>query len=203
MGNLATILTVALVCAAFGFVAGSMLTSIWIDRHSKPARAKRKTSEKNGKEIARVLLNSDTDSIDLEIDGEVYRSNQRPPVSVLEKLNSTNLLMEQWFRKGENTKSVEDPKGKIDKKTKNKSSEKESKEEPEEHDMLFEINNIIQEKLKSSSDSNRKIRLAREGMTGVSFWVGESNYTTIDAIPDHQVKDLIKGAVAEWEAHVG
>jgi hypothetical protein len=40
-------------------------------------------------------------------------------------------------------------------------------------------------------------------MTGVSFWVGESNYTTIDAIPDHQVKDLIKGAVAEWEAHVG
>jgi hypothetical protein len=203
MGNLATILTVALVCAAFGFVAGSMLTSIWIDRHSKPARAKRKTSEKNGKEIVRVLLNSDTDSIDLEIDGEVYRSNQRPPVSVLEKLNSTNLLMEQWFRKGENTKSVEDPKGKIDKKTKNKSSEKESKEEPEEHDMLFEINNIIQEKLKSSSDSNRKIRLAREGMTGVSFWVGESNYTTIDAIPDHQVKDLIKGAVAEWEAHVG
>jgi len=203
MGNLATILTVALVCAAFGFVAGSMLTSIWIDRHSKPARAKRKTSEKNSKEVARVLLNSDTDSIDLEIDGEVYRSNQLPPASVLEKLKSANLLMERWYRKDENTLSVEDQKGKNDKKTKNKSSEKESKEKLEEHDMLFEINNIIQEKLKSSSDSNRKIRLAREGMTGVSFWVGESNYTTIDAIPDHQVKDLIKGAVAEWEAHVG
>jgi hypothetical protein len=202
MGNLATILTVALVCAAFGFVAGSMLTSIWIDRNSKPARAKRKTSEKNGKEIARVLLNSDTDSIDLEIDGEVYRSNQLPPAVVLEKLNSTNLLMEQWFRKGENTQSVEDPKEKIDKKTKNKSSEKESKEKLEEHDMLFEINNIIQEKLKSSSDSNRKIRLAREGTTGVSFWVGESNYTTIDGIPDNHIRELIKGAVAEWEAQV-
>jgi hypothetical protein len=203
MGNLATILTVALVCAAFGFVAGSMLTSIWIDRHSKPTRAKRKTSEKNGKEIARVLLNSDTDSIDLEIDGEMYRSNQLPPASVLEKLKSTNLLMERWYRKDEIDHLFEEPKGKTDKDPKMKSLKKESKEKPEEHDMLFEINNIIQEKVKSSSNIDRKIRLAREGMTGVSFWVGESNYTTIDAIPDHQVKDLIKGAVAEWEAHVG
>ena len=111
--------------------------------------------------------------------------------------------MEQWYRKDEIVQSGEEPKGKIDKKTKNKSSEKESKEKPEEHDMLFEINNVIQEKVKSSSNFDRKIRLAREGTTGVSFWVGENNYTTIDAIPDDQVRGLIKGAVAEWETHVG
>jgi hypothetical protein len=202
MGNLATLLTVALVCAAFGFVAGSMLTSIWIDRHSKPTRAIKKNTGKNGKEFARILRNSDMESVDLEIDGKIYTSNKRPPMSVLEKLNSTHLLMQQWYPKDEITETAEEPLGKKYKNTKTRSSEKGPKEKPEQHDMIFEINNIIQEQLKKSADSAQKIRLAKEGATGVSFWVGENNYKTIDDIPDRLVRNLIKGAVTEWEAHV-
>lgn len=202
MENLGTILTVALICAALGFLSGSMLTTIWIDRNSKPARAKRKSVDKNNTEFGRIFLNSDTKSVDLEIDGEVYTSRQRPPSAVLDKLKSTSSLLEYWYRQDKSVQSSEESKGKTDRKIKNKTAGKEPKEKPEEHDMLFEINNIIQEKVKKSSDLDRKIRLAREGATGVSFWVDERSYTTIDSIPEDQVRDLIKGAVAEWEAQV-
>jgi len=201
MGNLATLLTVALICATFGFVAGSMLTSIWIDRHSKPTRSKRKT-EKVGKEFARLLLSNDDHPTSLEIDGEVYTTNHRPDDKVVAKLKSASELMSGWLQKDVRKKEKREITDKEEKTDSTKTSGKKEEETPEEHDMLFEINNIIQEKLKSSSDSKRKIHIAREGATGVSFWVGEMNYTTMDAIPDNQIRDLIKGAVAEWEAQV-
>ena len=201
MGNLATLLTIALVCAAFGFVAGSMLTSIWIDRHSKPSRSKLKPSEKEGKDFARIILNSDGEPINLEIDGEIYSSSRKPDNMILEKLKKTGELFSQWIQKDDRGLVKKEMDGKAEKIVKTKPSSKEAANTTEDHDMLFEINNIIQEKLKGSSVFN-KIRLAREGTTGVSFWVDETSYKTREDIPDAQVRDLIKGAVAEWESHV-
>jgi seryl-tRNA synthetase len=201
MGNLATLLTVALVCAAFGFVAGSMLTSIWIDRHSRPSRSRRKL-EKPGDEFARILLGDNNNSTSLEIDGEVYTSSHYPDAKMMEKLKPASELMSQWLQKNEVMPVKKKIAGMEAKTGKMKSSAKESAEKTEVHDMLFEINNIIQKILENSSDSERKIRIAREGTTGVSFWVGETSYTTLDDIPDNHVRDLIKGAVADWETQV-
>ena len=201
MGDLTTLLTIALVCAAFGFVAGSMLTSIWIDRHSKPTRSRRKP-EKAGKEFARILLGNDGNQTSLEIDGEVYTPNHPPDTKLVEKIKPTSELMSGWFQKDVKKAEKRELSGKEMKTGKTKSSGKMEEEKLEVHDMLFEINNIVQEKLKSSPNFDRKVRLAREGTTGVSFWVGETSFTSIDAIPDNQVRDLIKAAVAEWEAHV-
>jgi hypothetical protein len=143
------------------------------------------------------------ESMDLEIDGKKYTSYKRPPESVLEKLNSTHLLLLEWFSREDKSERGEKRIEKPNKMIIMKSSDKELKKKSEEHDMLFEINNIIQEKLKNLSDSGRKIHLAREGTTGISFWVGENSFKTIDDIPDKHIRDLIKGSVAEWETHVG
>src|SRR5512137_363461 len=108
MDNLGTVLTVALICAALGFVAGSMLTTVWIDRNSKPARTKRKTADRNSKEFARIFLNPDAKSVNLEIEGEVYTPHQPPPAAVLEKLKSANSLLESWYHKDKTVPSVEE-----------------------------------------------------------------------------------------------
>ena len=201
MSNLITILMVALVCAAFGFVAGSMLTSIWIDRHAKPTGARRKL-EKQGKEYARILIGDHVNPTSLEVDGEVYSSTHRPDAKVMEKLKPASELISEWLQKNETIPDMKKNMGTELKNGKLKSATKESVEKPEIHDMLFEINNIIQNKLENSSDSKWKIRIAREGTTGVSFWVGETSYPTLDDIPDNHARNLIKSAVADWEDHV-
>lgn len=199
MGNLATVLTVALVCTALGFVAGSMLTTIWIDRHSKPIRSKNKTSGKDGKEMLRVVLSGDGKTPNLEIDGEIFNSDNRPDVKEMEKLKPIHELLGQWLQPEKKLQEKKEPAKKAENIEKGKASVEEDSGKKEDHDMLFEINEIIQEKLKNSVLADRNVHLSKEGLTGVSFWVGETSYKAIDDIPDVAVTVLIKGAVAQWE----
>jgi len=65
--------------------------------------------------------------------------------------------------------------------------------------MIEQINMILEEKLSSTSSATRGIRLA-EGPGGVvRVFIGVVSYT-MDEVPDPEVRQLIRQAVAEWEA---
>lgn len=63
--------------------------------------------------------------------------------------------------------------------------------------MLEEINEILQRSLVSTPD--RGVRLFPDGVGGVKVMIGVKSYE-IDDVPDDEIKDLIRQAVAEWEA---
>jgi hypothetical protein len=62
-----------------------------------------------------------------------------------------------------------------------------------------QIDEILQEKLAGSSLDNRGIRLMELPMKGMVIMVGLEQYPDIDAVPDMQIRDLIRESVAEWE----
>ncbi len=63
--------------------------------------------------------------------------------------------------------------------------------------MLEEINKILQRSLSSTPD--RGVRLFPDGVGGVKVMIGVKSYE-VEAVPDDEIKDLIRQAVAEWEA---
>jgi hypothetical protein len=63
--------------------------------------------------------------------------------------------------------------------------------------MLEEINEILQRSLASTPE--RGVRLLPDGVGGVKVMIGVKSYE-IEDVPDDEIKDLIRQAVAEWEA---
>jgi cytoskeletal protein RodZ len=63
--------------------------------------------------------------------------------------------------------------------------------------MLEEINAILQRSLAGTPD--RGIRLVPDPVAGVKVLIGVKSYE-IEEVPDDEIKDLIRQAVAEWEA---
>ncbi len=63
--------------------------------------------------------------------------------------------------------------------------------------MLEEINEILQRSLASTPD--RGVRLFPDGVGGVKVMIGVKSYEVED-VPDDEIKDRIRQAVAEWEA---
>ena len=63
--------------------------------------------------------------------------------------------------------------------------------------MVAEINDILQRSLAGTPD--RGVRLISDSVAGVKVLIGVKSYD-IDGVPDDEIKDLIRQAVAEWEA---
>lgn len=65
--------------------------------------------------------------------------------------------------------------------------------------IVQQIDDVLQEKLEGSQYENEKIHLMEDARRGVIVWVGLKTYDGIDALPEGEVKEYIRGAVAEWE----
>ncbi len=63
--------------------------------------------------------------------------------------------------------------------------------------MIVEINDILQRSLAGTPD--RGVRLISDSVGGVKVFIGIKSYE-IEDVPDLEIKDLIRQAVAEWEA---
>ncbi len=63
--------------------------------------------------------------------------------------------------------------------------------------MIVEINDILQRSLAGTPD--RGVRLISDSVGGVKVYIGIKSYE-IEDVPDLEIKDLIRQAVAEWEA---
>jgi hypothetical protein len=75
---------------------------------------------------------------------------------------------------------------------------KSSFEEPPKS-ITAQIDEILQEMLKESDRENQAIRLVEDPGGGVIVMVGLEHYDGVDAVPDPEIRSLIRSAVAEWE----
>jgi hypothetical protein len=62
-----------------------------------------------------------------------------------------------------------------------------------------QIDEILQGKLAGTPLEKRSIHLTESTSGGVVVQVGLDQYPGIDAVPDEEVRNLIRSAVAEWE----
>lgn len=62
-----------------------------------------------------------------------------------------------------------------------------------------QIDEVLQELLKNTRLAGQEIRLADNAALGLEVWVGARRYDGIDAVPDEEVRSLIRMAVAEWQ----
>lgn len=62
-----------------------------------------------------------------------------------------------------------------------------------------QIDEILQEKLSGSPLDNRGIRLMELPVKGMVIMVGLEQYPDIDAVPDEEIRQMIRESVAEWE----
>jgi len=65
-----------------------------------------------------------------------------------------------------------------------------------------QIDEILQEKLAGTPLEKRGISLLDHPGQGVLVRVGLDQYDGIDAVPDEEIRDLIRSAAAEWEKRV-
>ena len=60
------------------------------------------------------------------------------------------------------------------------------------------IDEVLQKKLEGSPLTGKKIRLEEGSVGEVVVFVGAIRYSGIDAVPDEQIKAIIREAIAEW-----
>lgn len=75
----------------------------------------------------------------------------------------------------------------------------ETKVKPVEKSIAAQIDEILQEKLEVSPLQGRAIRLMELPGKGMVVLVGLDQYDGVDAVPDPEIRDLIRACVAEWE----
>lgn len=78
--------------------------------------------------------------------------------------------------------------------------QKTNKLNPSSESIVSQIDTVLQNRLASSSMANQSIRLTESPTGGVRVYVGLDKFDGIDAIPNPEIKEFIRQAVAEWEA---
>lgn len=69
--------------------------------------------------------------------------------------------------------------------------------------IVSQIDQILQTKLEGTNLEDRSIRLVEGPDQGMVIEIGLDKYTEIDAVPDAQVRQLIRLSVADWEKTLG
>jgi len=69
--------------------------------------------------------------------------------------------------------------------------------------IVEQVDEVLQELLDSSLLNGRNIRLTELPNKGVTVWVGNEYYDGINAVPDEDVKRIIRQAVKKWEESSG
>ena len=69
--------------------------------------------------------------------------------------------------------------------------------------IVAQIDKILQTKIGGSHLEERGIRLVEGPDQGMVIEIGLDNYTDIEAVPDEEVRSLIRQSVAEWEKSLG
>ena len=78
-----------------------------------------------------------------------------------------------------------------------------SKADEHAESIVAQIDQILQAKIEGTDLEERGIRLIEGTDQGMLIEIGLNKYTEIDAVPDEQVRQLIRISVADWERNLG
>jgi len=76
---------------------------------------------------------------------------------------------------------------------------KEEEEPAAPQSMVTQIDGILQSRLAGTPLEEKGIRLQESLQGGVLVWVGLNKFEAIDDVPDDEIKQAIRAAIAEWE----
>ncbi len=69
--------------------------------------------------------------------------------------------------------------------------------------IVEQVDDILQELVADSPLSEKDVHLMDDPQKGMIMWVGSNSYESIEEMDDPDLRMLIRGAVAEWEARAG
>ncbi len=69
--------------------------------------------------------------------------------------------------------------------------------------LVAQIDVVHQDLVTRSHLPTREIHLAEDPLQGVIVWVGVEKFAGIDAVPDAEIRALIRQAVRDWELRTG
>lgn len=84
--------------------------------------------------------------------------------------------------------------------TRRRESREPVEEDPAPMTIAAQIDEILQEKLRSASMSDREVRLMEFPKSGMVILVGQDQYRDVAEVPDEEIRALIRESVADWEA---
>lgn len=75
--------------------------------------------------------------------------------------------------------------------------------QPEPQSIVAQIDEILQEELANTSLEKRAVRLLESPGEGMVVMVGLDKYDGVDAVPDAEIRGIIRAAAAKWEKRLG
>jgi hypothetical protein len=65
--------------------------------------------------------------------------------------------------------------------------------------IVQQIDTVLQDRVLHSPLAGRGVRLQESIQGGVEVYVGSQKFETVDDVPEQEIKDAIRSAIAEWE----
>jgi hypothetical protein len=182
MNDLIPVVLIALLCLGIGFALGSLVAGL---RFGSPSKKVGRTQERHLDEAENPAQASPAKPIHLAAQVEFNRTQSETmqpiyieppiaPVSLRPSLNPVGILSRALQAEVQNerasTKSI-----------------------------AAQIDEILQEKLAGQTMEKRAIRLLELPGKGMVVAVGLEQYDGVGAVPDPEIRSLIREAVSDWE----
>lgn len=215
--NATTVLIIALVCVVIGYAAGALMSYLIRPKASKEEEILSKRVQMNAGEdaerashlLAGLWRDAPGAPLKVEIGGKVLTSAGELRYDQREHLENLVLELKSWLGYGPAPQPTpimvptpgaeEYPAEAAQEKPAAKPAQEEKPKATGPASIVDQVNDILQNRLAGSPLAAKGIRLAETPNQGVVVWVGLEHYEGIDAVPDPEVKALIRDAVKEWE----
>jgi hypothetical protein len=217
------VILIGLIGVGVGIAIGMLLLGA---RSDKPERDDQPKSRTNMIEVATVWQDRKSGKLYPEVNGKIVRYPAEMSASQRERLVSQLGSLLDWLRPAAREKGGQpasevastDPEGIVPDTTASMPVQAPAKPRISPIDLMAravqpdtrplekppqsiaaQIDEILQEKLSGSSLDNRGIRLMELPVKGMVIMVGLEQYPDIDAVPDEEIRKMIRESVAEWE----
>ena len=232
--DLIFVLILALGCVLIGFALASILQGM---RDAKEIRDRlpstvtptpdipKNESKPDREEILLAWFEPGQASLQIEIDGRVYRSREEVDEAARNRLGNLLEELSTWTGQATKTVPVETPLTtpvmtsetaipiSLDLSEPNPRPSVLGpfisalqpigrKGEPKLMSLAEQIDEILQERIRLTPFENRNLKLMNSPKKGLLVRVDGKEYEGIDSVPDESIRDVIRQAVKEWENRV-
>jgi hypothetical protein len=216
-------ITGVILLTGIGVVAGFLVAALIFSsrRSSAPEQGPEQQVLSDAENNFRVWREAGADRLVVEVNGASYHQGSKLRAEQREKLENLVIELQAWLGaspalvRSEDSQQTQSPEPIAERSDENQEGtslnplkifgdalQPRKKTDPEELDqsIVGQIDQILQTKLEETALEDRGIRLVEGSDQGMVIEVGLDKFTEIDAVPDEQVRQLIRQSVADWEA---
>jgi len=216
-------ITGVILLTGIGVVAGFLVAALIFSsrRSSAPEQEPKQQVLSDAENNLRVWREAGAERLVVEVNGASYHQGSKLRAEQREKLENLVIELQAWLGaspglvRSEDSQQTQSPEPITERSDENQEGtslnplkifgdalQPRKKTDPEELDqsIVGQIDQILQTKLEETALEDRGIRLVEGSDQGMVIEVGLDKFTEIDAVPDEQVRQLIRQSVADWEA---